>query len=223
MTKTKLTSDKYIYTSAVHNFGSDAVLLHDFMEQKYKNKTVCELGTGCGIISFMMSQKAKQIYAVDIQKDAIELLEKSIEQNKIKNITPICTDLRNLTPLSSLLTSNCDIVVINPPYKKLNTGKMYENDGKNIARFEICCTPDDICAAAKKLLKPMGSLFLCYRPERLADIICSMRNYGIEPKRLKLTPKLILLEGKKGAKSGIQIIRNSEFGIRNDFSFCSGD
>jgi len=206
MKKTKLISDKYIYTSAVHSFGSDAVLLHDFMEQKYKNKTVCELGTGCGIIAILMSPKAKQIHAIDIQKDAIDLLEKSIKLNKIKNITPVCADLRKLIINYQLSIVNYDAVVINPPYKKLNTGKMYENDGKNIARFEICCTPDDICAAAKKLLKPMGSLFLCYRPERLADIICSMRSHGIEPKRLKITPKLILIEGKKGAKPGMQIM-----------------
>ena len=46
-------------------------------------------------------------------------------------------------------------------------------------------------------------LCICNRPERLADVICSMRANGIEPKRLRTVQKdrssdpwLILVEGQ---------------------------
>ncbi len=52
-------------------------------------------------------------------------------------------------------------------------------------------------------------LCMCQRPERLSDVIESMRRSGIEPKRLRLVqqrkskaPKLFLIEGRRGGKRG---------------------
>ena len=42
-----------------------------------------------------------------------------------------------------------------------------------------------VCAAAGKLLRTGGRLCICQRPERLADLICSMRAHRIEPKRVQ--------------------------------------
>ena len=62
------------------------------------------------------------------------------------------------------------------------------------------------------LLNTGGRLCMCQRPSRLCDLMVSMRNHGIEPKRLRMveqrqgaSPNLFLIEGKKGAKSGIII------------------
>ena len=51
------------------------------------------------------------------------------------------------------------------------------------------------------------------REERLTDILCTMRKYNIEPKILKILPSskgdsIILVEGKKGGKSGLRIRMN---------------
>ena len=50
---------------------------------------------------------------------------------------------------------------------------------------------------------------MCQRPERLSDVMESMRKFGIEPKTLRLVqqrltkaPKLFLLEGRRGGKRG---------------------
>ena len=50
---------------------------------------------------------------------------------------------------------------------------------------------------------------MCQRPERLSDMICAMRNFRIEPKRLRFVqqrpgkpPKLFLIEGRRGGKPG---------------------
>ena len=44
----------------------------------------------------------------------------------------------------------------------------------------------------------------------MADAICAMRRFRLEPKRMRFlahtvgkTPRLVLLEGKKGGKSGL--------------------
>ena len=82
-------------------------------------------------------------------------------------------------------------------------------DKKLIARHETECTLDDICQAASKLLQFGGRFCVCQRPERLPDVMESMRRFDLEPKTLRLVqqrldkqPKLFLLEGRKGGKRG---------------------
>ena len=53
---------------------------------------------------------------------------------------------------------------------------------------------------------------MCQRSERLTDLITLMRKYDLEPKRLRLvqqrltkSPKLVLIEGRRGGKPGFMI------------------
>ena len=100
---------------------------------------------------------------------------------------------------------------MNPPYKAASDGVMSPDEQRRTARHEVECTLDDICSAAKRLLRFGGRLCMCHRPERLCDVISAMRAADIEPKKLRLVcqrrggvPKLILIEGRRGAKSGLQ-------------------
>ena len=59
---------------------------------------------------------------------------------------------------------------------------------------------------------PDGRFALVHRAERLADVLCTMRAHGIEPKRLRFlakspsaAPSLLFVEGKRGGKSGLVI------------------
>lgn len=56
------------------------------------------------------------------------------------------------------------------------------SETKAIARHEILCTFADITAAAKKLLKNKGKLFLVHRTFRLSEILCQLSKDGLEPK-----------------------------------------
>ena len=219
----KLTDKIYVCASTEHRFGTDAFLLTDFSQYRRKDK-VCDLGTGCGIIPLIMQKKSppEVIYAVDIQESAIEHLKAGMEKSKIRNIIPICADLKILwknAPVGRL-----DLVTCNPPYKAVNAGFESTITAQKIARHEIMCNIDDVCRSAGKLLKFGGRLCLCNRPERLADVICAMRNNNIEPKRIRFVSKnpesapwLFLIEGKKGAKPFMQI--ETQLYIRNENGF----
>jgi tRNA1(Val) A37 N6-methylase TrmN6 len=210
-----------LFCSDRHKFGTDALLLAHFAAPK-TNDVACDLGTGCGIIPLLWCRTSvpKEITAVDIQSDAIELVEKAIEYNALQNkLNAVCADLKglkNLVPFNYFT-----LVTMNPPYKANNAGLKSEDDGVNLAHFESACTALDIAVCAGKLLKPSGRLVLCQRPERLVDVITAMSGAKIEPKRLQLVcqrkgiaPSLILIEGKKGAKSGLSIL--PPFYIEND-------
>ena len=207
----KLTDKIYVCASNEHRFGTDAFLLADFSQYRQKDK-VCDLGTGCGIIPLIMQKKMPPqiIYAVDIQENAVGQLKLGIEKSGVSGIVPICADMRELwedAPLGQL-----DLVICNPPYKAVNAGIESVITSQKIARHEIMCNIDDVCRCSSKLLKFGGRLCVCNRPERLADVICAMRNNGIEPKRIRFvsknpesSPWLFLIEGKKGSKPFMQI------------------
>ena len=74
------------------------------------------------------------------------------------------------------------------------------------ARRELNGDISDFCRAASACLKFGGLFYTVYVPDRLADIICSLRAASLEPKKLitvypdtTAKPCLILIEAKKGA------------------------
>ena len=208
----KIKDGLYVCRSEIHSFGTDAFLLTGFSRYRAKDR-VCDLGTGCGIIPMLMQRETspQMIYAVDIQKDAIAQLELGIAKSTMElHIQPVCADLRDLwdgAPVGQL-----DLVTCNPPYKANQAGILSDDPQKQIARHETMCEIGDICRASARLLNYHGRLCLCCRPERLADVICSMRENGIEPKRLRFVSKtpadapwLFLIEGMKGAKPFLRV------------------
>lgn len=208
----KLSEKLHICVSEEHGFGTDAFLLTHFSEYKAKD-TACDLGTGCGIIPMIMQRKNPPAvtYAVDIQKQAIDQLKISLEKSGVDTIVPVCADLKVLWEGAPL--GKCSLVTCNPPYKAAKAGIESELDAHKIARHEILCDINDVCAAAEKLLKFGGRLCICNRPERLADVISAMKGNNIEPKRLRFVSKnpstapwLFLIEGKKGSKPFMKIM-----------------
>ena len=212
-----------VKVSAVHRFSTDAVLLADFAAPR-EDDIACDLGTGCGIIPLLWCRYAapKSVTAVDIQSDAVSLLRESVAANGLEGrISPLECDLKALPPE---MGDGFTLVTMNPPYKTALGGVQSPVDGRVIARHEVACTLEDIVKAAARLLKFGGRLCMCHRPERLSDLICLMRTCGVEPKRLRTVsqregkaPSLVLVEGRKGAKAGLNI--DAPFFIEKDASY----
>lgn len=188
-------------------FGVDAVLLANFAVVKNRDKVI-DLCSGTGIIPFIIAGKtnASNILGLEIQKEMTEMSNRSVEYNNLQDrIKFINGDLKDEKLLKSL--GRFDVVTVNPPYKLKNSGIVNENDKNAIARHEILCTLEDVIKACRVLLKDGGRMFMVHRPERIADILTTMRKYKIEPKRLRMVypsygkaPNIILVEGKRDAK-----------------------
>lgn len=206
-----LGNGKSIYVTKNHTFGTDAVLLADFAK-KYKIKSAVDLGTGCGIIGFLILRDLPEakVFGVDISEEAISAAEKTAEDFGFFNFTPICS---NLTELKCKLEFGChDLVVCNPPYKAKNAGLTNENMKIKTARHETECSLKDIIEVSAKLLKTSGKLCMCHRPERLAELLRLMSENKIEPKRLRIVcksngcePWLVLVTGVRCANMGLRI------------------
>lgn len=187
-------------------FGVDAVLLSDFSKSGIKKGySVVDFCTGNGIVPILLSAKTKanHITALEIQKEVSYLAERNVKFNKLEAlITVLNADLKDAD--SFIKPNSIDYITCNPPYKEKGLGLKNDNEILTIARHEVMCNLEDIIKSAKTILKPSGKIALIHRPERLADIICLMREYNIEPKRLKFvhpypekTATMILIEGTK--------------------------
>ena len=100
----------------------------------------------------------------------------------------------------------------NPPYYPVSSGALTADKSLRTARAEVNCTLEDVCRAASYLLRWGGSFCLVHKPERLTDVLCALRQAGMEPKRLRSVcrcagsaPSLLLLEGRRGGKPGLTV------------------
>ena len=194
-------------------FGTDAFLLSSFIKEQ-KSGVAVELGGGTGIISLLVAtrEKFKKIYCAEIQQEFAEVIKRNVELNGLDDkIEPICIDIRNLK--SATIGFEVDAVFSNPPYMKSDSGKRNEFDEKYIARHEVCGNINDFCACAKRLLKHGGFFYCVWRPDRLVDLICAMRENSLEPKEMcfvhantNSAPSMVLVKAKKGAASGVVVL-----------------
>lgn len=201
----------FINVSPLHTFGTDAVLLADFARAK-KHDSLADLGTGCGIIPFLMLRDGnlKSAVGVDISPDAIFLAERTARENGACGFTALNSDLNDLKGKTDF---GCrTLVTCNPPYKAPGAGLKNPEKMSAVARHEVACTLSDIIRVSAKLLQTSGRLCMCHRPERLAELMFLMRNNKLEPKRLRLVckkvgeePWLVLVEARKCGNTGLRI------------------
>lgn len=196
------------------NFSLDSVLLANFVTLRTNTKKIIDLGTGNAPVPIILSTKTKaEIYGVEIQSNIYNLAIKSINLNNLGGQIKILNeDIKLLGRLFE--TDTFDVITANPPYFKIsNSNYVNNNKYKTIARHEISMTIEDVLCISKKLLKNNGHLAIVHRPERLLEILNKMKDYNIEPKRLRFVyPKknmecnMVLIEGAKNGKEGLKIL-----------------
>ena len=185
-------------------FGIDSVLLSDFAKN-IKNSKVIDLGTGTGIINILLSGKTNNcnFTGVEIQEEVAEMACRSIKLNNLEDrIKVINESILNLK--NTFQRKEFDVVVTNPPYKKINTGIINKEDKKIISRHEITASLEDFVQTAAYLLKDYGEFYMVHRPDRLVDIFSIMRKEKIEPKKIRFVypdknkkANLVLIKGVK--------------------------
>jgi len=188
-------------------FGTDSVLLSDFAVVKYNHK-VLDMCSGNGIIPILLCAKSRSNYisGIEIQKSPYDLAVKSIELNNLsERITYINDDVKNAFKYFN--HGSIDVVTCNPPYMIGQHGLTNPDAPKAIARHEILCTLEDVISQAAKVLKPGGHFYMVHRPFRLAEIMTTMSQYKLEPKRMQLVypfvnkePNMVLIEAARGGR-----------------------
>lgn len=201
---------RFVWADGLFRPGTDTFLLSSLPRLK-PGLRVCDLGCGTGLLALLLLQREPglSVTGIDIQPEATELAWKAVRENGLEGrLTIRLEDLRE----TALPAGGFDLAVCNPPYYPPQSGYTPRDAARRTARSETSCTLEDLCRTAARLVRWGGAFCLVHKPERLADTLCTLRAYGLEPKRLRLVhqrpeaaPSLLLLEARRGGKPGLAI------------------
>lgn len=191
-------------------FGCDAVLLSSYAKAK-GGLRIIDLGCGNGVIPILLSAKtkAKEIVGLEIQEESVSLARRSVELNGLTDRVKIVQgDIKEAANIFG--NSSFDVVTTNPPYMNSGCGLTNDASAMTIARHEVLVSLEDIISQSARMLRPGGNFFMIHRPHRLTDIMALMREYKIEPKRMRMVhpyadkePTMVLIEGNRGGRPNL--------------------
>ena len=203
---------KIIQNTEKFCFGLVAVLLSSFAVVK-EGENVLDMGTGTGIIPILLEAKTegKHFTGLEIQSESAEMAGRSVALNNLtEKIDIVEGDIKEATKIFGKNIFN--VVTVNPPYMNDLHGIKNPDMPKAIARHEVLCTLEDVVREASGVLKQNGRLYMVHRPHRLVEIIQAMKNYKLEPKRIRFVhpyedkeANMVLIEALKGGKSMVKI------------------
>jgi len=205
---------KIIQNREVFSYSIDSVLLSRFPKLPNRGMIV-DLCAGNGAVGLFASTRTKaSIVGVEIQERLADMAERSIQLNGLSDrMFMITDDLKNLPQYFP--GSKIDIILCNPPYFKVDEhSNLNESRHYLLARHEISTNLDQICHVAQRTLKSNGRLAMVHRPDRFLDIIETMKQYNLAPKRIQFVyPKrhkeanMLLIEAiKDGSLDGLKIL-----------------
>lgn len=193
-------------------FGIDAVLLSGFAKVK-RGQNVLDLCSGSGVIPVLLAAKTEgaSFTGLELQEAYADMASRSVVLNHLEEkVNIVCGDVKDVKKLFS--PASFPVVTVNPPYMTEHHGLTNLYEPKTIARHEVALSLEDVIAAASYVMPVNGSFFMIHKPFRLAEIFRLMKQYHIEPKRMRLVhpfidkePTMVMVEGLKGAKERITI------------------
>ncbi|MGW8320597.1 MAG: tRNA1(Val) (adenine(37)-N6)-methyltransferase [Thermodesulfobacteriota bacterium] len=204
-----------------YRFSLDAVVLADFAARLRgkaragKSTRYLDLGTGCGIILVLLAKWGSGLtgYGVEIQEALAELAGRNLRLHGLEDrFQVLCTNLTDLP--SRLPPASFDWITSNPPYRRLETGRINPDPQKALARHEIAASLEDLCRVMAYLLREKGRAFLVYPAGRFAGLVARLREAGLEPKTARpVYPKpgerasWVLVEAVRNGKEELSIER----------------
>ena len=198
---------RYIQEPGLFPLSSDTAWLGDFLRFGGVRRAL-DLGCGCGALALQMLGRRPEL-----QVTGVDLLPGAVERTRLNGalngwaIRGICGDIRDLPRLFPGETF--DLAAGNVPYYPPSAPGSGDR-ARDLARRESC-PPGELCRAVSAVLRHGGRLALVYPPERLGELMAELHAAGLEPKRLRLVQKrdrppcAVLVEGRKGAGSGLEI------------------
>ncbi len=201
---------KLIQSKDGYRFSIDAILLAEFVTIR-QGDVVVDLGTGCGVIPLilLLTKLVGYAFGLEIQEELADQASRNVFLNGFDDkIGIILGDIKN----SPIVEESADVVICNPPYRQVKSGRINPDPRRAIARHEIMASIDDILHAARSVLRKKGRFVVIYSSVRLADILVRMRRFNLEPKKVQIIypdlnsdAKLVLVEAILGGRPGLKI------------------
>ena len=189
-----------------YHYSIEPFILADFA-RLLPGQEVLDIGTGCGIISILMVYREPElkVTGIEIQDSAAANAEENVTKNQME-IKIIRGDFLNL----KLAPKQFDLIVSNPPYRKVNSGHINPDEGKALARHELKLSLSAMLDKTKPILKRGGHITLAYPPIRLQETLHELEMRELFPSRVRFIhgnknseAKIFLVEAIKQKKSDL--------------------
>ncbi|MCF6290753.1 MAG: methyltransferase [Desulfobacterales bacterium] len=194
-------------------FSLDAVLLAHFFRPRARD-TILDLAAGCGVVSLIIAYRwpGIRLTALELRPEMAELCRINATANGFGDrIQTIAGDLRRIKDLVG--PGSFSWVLCNPPYRKVDAGRVNPDIGRARARHELTADLPAVLRGAAYALKNRGRVALVYPALRLSFLFTTLRDQGLEPKRLQMVHghpggpgKLVLVEAVKGGGEQLTIL-----------------
>ena len=203
---------KLVQAKDGYRFSLDPVLLADFLSIPAGGSAL-DLGTGCGVLAMLVARRSEslKVSGWELQPQMVARARQGVVASQMTTQVVIeDADLRLHRQLTE--AGRFDLVVTNPPYRKINTGRIAPSEERAAARHEMAGDLEDFLAAASWGLKHGGSFGIVFLAERLSELLVAMTAVDIEPKRLRMVharqgepAKIVLVEGRKKGARGLKV------------------
>jgi tRNA1Val (adenine37-N6)-methyltransferase len=164
--------------------GTDAILLGRWVEVK-PTDMVLDIGTGCGLLPLMLSQKGvAHVDAVDIDKDSIEEATVNFEASQWRDhLKAYCKDIVDFRS-----EKKYDLIVSNPPF--FNHFSKCDSERKSRARHNDAGLSHAIlCREVCRLMKPEGRLSVVLPFDVMQEFLKTAEGFGLYlHKRMTIIP-----------------------------------
>jgi tRNA1Val (adenine37-N6)-methyltransferase len=195
-----------------YRFSIDAVILSHLVCPA-PDETVLDLGTGCGVIPIMLAFRhpGVRVIGVEIQPSLCRLARQNVADNRLTDrIFIVDKDIGQLS--LGDIGGPVDRVVTNPPYRKLDSGRINTDSQRAVARHELRVDLDTVLLTARRMLRKSGRFSIIYPSVRTVDLVAAMRSSGLEPKSLTMIhskstspARLVTVSGIKGGRPGLEV------------------
>jgi tRNA1Val (adenine37-N6)-methyltransferase len=209
---------KIIQPERGYRFSIDSILLAG-LTRTHDTDRVVDLGTGCGVVSLILASQRSvaHITGIEVQESLVSLARRNVMINGLSHLVSIVhQDLRKV--YKGVIDGPASLVVTNPPYRELQSGRLNPNTEKARARHELSANLQDVVRAAATLLPHKGRLALIYPARRLPHLLNEATRGGFAPRRLTVIhtslnseAKLVHLESIKGG--GEELLVSKPFAI----------
>lgn len=196
-----------------YRFALDAVLLAHFAAPR-PGERVLELCAGNGVVSLIMAYRQPRlaITAFELQPPLVGLLRSNVALNRYEErIAVVEGDCRHLA--TCVVPGSFDRVVMNPPYRRVSSGRQSLGDEAAKARHELTLTLGEAVAAMALGVKNRGRCVVVYPAERLATLIAALKERRLEPKRVQVVyshpgdaGRLVLVEAVKNGGEELTVL-----------------
>ena len=202
---------RIVQDPALYRFTSDAVLLARFLRAK-RGEAVADFCAGSGVVGlhfYAENTGVKSVTLFEMQKSLAEMSKRTVALNGLEEVFTV--ENMRLQDIPAQYIEKFSLILCNPPYERGG----FENADKSKAacRKELYLSLSELCLAAKRCLKFGGRFALVHRADRVAEVLYTLHENGLEPKIMQfvagkegINPYCVLVSAVKGGKAGVEVL-----------------